>query len=193
MPAEFRRDFPTTLIMIDGTELKTQTPCALGLQSQLYSDYKSSRTLKALIGCDPCGSVMFISELFTGSISDKVITEQSGFYELLSLLQVQGYVKEGDAVMADKGFTIEKELKQLGLSLNIPPFSASGSQMSPSDIKMTNKIAKHRVHIERLISKVKTFQILSSIIHTNVFQSIDQIWSVCCYLTLFQDIFVTDK
>ena len=132
---------------------------------------------------------MFISELFTGSISDKVITEQSGFYELLSLLKVQGYVKEGDAVMADTGFTIEKELKQLGLSLNIPPFSASGSQMSPSDIK----IAKHRVHIERLISKVKTFQILSSIIHTKLFQSINQIWSVCCYLTLFQDIFVTDK
>ena len=193
MPAELRRDFPTKLIMIDGTELKTQTPCALGLQSQLYSDYKSSTTLKALIGCDPYGSIMCISELFTGSISDKVITEQSGFYELLSLLKVQGYVKEGDAVMADKGFTIEKELKQLGLSLNIPPFSASGSQMSPSDIKMTNKIAKHRVHIERLISKVKTFQILSSIIHTNLFQSIKQIWSVCCYLTLFQDIFVTDK
>ena len=57
---------------------------------------------------------MFISGLFTGSISDKVITEQSGFYELLSLLKVQGYVKEGDAVMADKGFTIEKE--QLSLS-----------------------------------------------------------------------------
>ena len=133
---------------------------------------------------------MFISELFTGSIS--VITEQSGFYELLSLLKVQGYVKEGDAVMADTGFTIEKELKQLGLSLNIPPFSASGSQMSPSDIK----IAKHRVHIEKLISKVKTFQTLSSIIHTKLFQSINQIWCllfVCCYLTLFQDIFVTDK
>lgn len=57
---------------------------------------------------------MFISELFTGSISDKVITEQSGFYELLSLLKVHGYVKEGDAVMEDKGFTIEKE--QLSLS-----------------------------------------------------------------------------
>ena len=98
--------------MINWTELKTQTPCALGLQSPLYSDYKSSTTMKALIGCDPCGSVMFISELFTGSISDKVITEQSGFYELLSLLKVQGYVK-GDAVMADKGFTIEKSLSNL--------------------------------------------------------------------------------
>jgi hypothetical protein len=73
MPTEFKIDFPNTLIIIDGTELKTQTPCALGLQSQLISDYKSSTTLKALIGCDPSGSVTFISELFTGSISDKAI------------------------------------------------------------------------------------------------------------------------
>jgi len=35
--------------------------------------------------------------------------------------------------MADKGFTIGIELKEFGLSLNIPPFSASGSQMSAAD------------------------------------------------------------
>ena len=96
----------------------------------MYSDYKSSTTLKALIGCDPSGSVTFISELFTGSIPDKAITEHSGFYDLITQLKQHGYVKEGDAVMADKGFTIGRELKELGLSLNIPPFSASGSQMS---------------------------------------------------------------
>jgi hypothetical protein len=53
MPAEFRTNLPTTLIMIDGTEFKTQVPNALALQSQMYSDYKSSTTFKALIGCDP--------------------------------------------------------------------------------------------------------------------------------------------
>jgi hypothetical protein len=193
MPKEFKMDFPNTLIIIDGTELKTQTPCALGLQSQLHSDYKSSTTLKALIGCDPSGSVTFISELFTGSISDKAITEQSGFYDLITQLKQHGYVKEGDAVMADKGFTIGGELKELGLSLNIPPFSASGSQMSAGDSYKTQKIAKHRVHIERLIAKVKTFQILSNTIPTYLFQSINKIWSICCFLTLFQDTFVTDK
>ena len=193
MPKEFKMDFPNTLIIIDGTELKTQTPGALGLQSQLYSDYKSSTTLKALIGCDPSGSVTFISELFTGSISDKAITEQSGFYDLITQLKQHGYVKEGDAVMADKGFTIGGELKELGLSLNIPPFSASGSQMSAGDTYKTQKIAKHRVHIERLIAKVKTFQILSNTIPTYLFQSINKIWSICCFLTLFQDTFVTDK
>jgi hypothetical protein len=43
---------------------------------------------------------------FTGSISDKAITEQSGFYDLITQLKQHGYVKEGDAVMVDKGFTI---------------------------------------------------------------------------------------
>ena len=193
MPNEFKADFPTTLIINDGTEMKTQVPCALALQSQLYSDYKSSTTLKALIGCDPRGTVIFVSELFTGSESDKALTEQSGFYDLLKILKLHGYVKEGDAIMADKGFTIGDELKKLGLLLNIPPFAASGKQMPISDTLLTQKIAKHRVHIERVIAKVKTYKILSCRIPTCLFKTINKIWSVCCYLTLFQDVFIKKK
>lgn len=192
MPSEYKRDFPTSLVIIDGTELRTQTPCALGLQSQMYSDYKSSTTLKALIGCDPNGSVVFMSELFTGSISDKAITEQSGFYEVLNSLILKGYVQEGDAVMADKGFTIKEELKELGLELNIPPFLPSGAQMSVSESSLTMKIAKHRIQIERVIAKVKSFQILAHRVPTKLFQKINKIWTVCCILTLFQDVFVKD-
>ncbi|WAR29632.1 hypothetical protein MAR_003200, partial [Mya arenaria] len=55
---------------------KSQSPCARGLQSQLYSDFKSNTTLKALIGCDLNDS-MFVSELLTGSISNKALTLQS--------------------------------------------------------------------------------------------------------------------
>ena len=115
MPTEYKKDFPSTLVMIDGTELKTRFPSALALQSQMYSDYKSSTTLKALIGCDPCGSVIFISELFTGSISDKLICEESGFFATLKSLLEHGYMRAGDGVMADKGFTIQEELSKLGL------------------------------------------------------------------------------
>lgn len=42
MLSKFKKDFPNTLINIDGTEMKTQTLCVLGLQSQFYSDYKGS-------------------------------------------------------------------------------------------------------------------------------------------------------
>lgn len=193
MPKDFKHDYPTTLVIIDGTEFRTQAPCALGLQSQLYSDYKSSTTLKALIGCDPNGSVIFASELFTGCISDKQICEQSGFYNVLETLKLQGYIKDGDAIMADKGFTIREELSKLNLLLNIPPMASSTSQMSVSDTILTEKIAKHRVHIERLIAKVKTYKMLSVRIPTSLFKNINKIWSVCCHLTLFQDVFVTDS
>ena len=57
--------------------------------------------------------------------------------------------------------------------------------MSVADSKMTSKIAKHRVHIERLIKKVKTYCIVSDKIPTSLFHTINQIWTVCCYLTLF--------
>lgn len=183
MPKKFKEEFPTTLAIIDGTELKTQVPAALGLQSQMFSDYKSSTTLKALIGCDPSGSVIFISDLFTGSVSDKAITVQSGFYEHLKTLKDHCYINEGDGIMADKGFTIKEELKELGLCLNIPPFASSGSQFSQADIQ-TQKIAHHRVHIERLIRKVKTYKILSNTIPTSLFSNINQIWTVCCYMTI---------
>ena len=173
-----------------GTELRTQSPCALALQSQLYSDYKSSTTLKCLIGCDPRGSLLFVSELFTGCISDKQLTEQSGFYDLLRTLKSIGYIQDKDAIMADKGFTIQTEIENLGLSLNLPPFASAGKQMLVADSKMTSKIAKHRVHIERLIKKVKTYCIVSDKIPTSLFHTINQIWTVCCYLTLFQDVFV---
>jgi hypothetical protein len=69
--------------------------------------------------------------------------------------------------MADKGFTIQEELNKLGLVLNIPPFSSCSSQMSSSDTNLTQKIAKHRVHVERVIAKVKTYKLLSHKIPTS--------------------------
>ena len=59
--------------------------------------------------------------------------------------------------MAEKGFVIEKQLKGLDLQLNIPPFASSTSQMSPSNVCETRKIAKHRIHVERPINIVKNF------------------------------------
>lgn len=124
MPQDFKHDYPTTPVIVDGTEFRTQAPCALGLQSQLYSDYKSNTTLMALIGCDLNGSVIFASELFTGCISDKQIFEQSGLYNVLETFKLKGYIKDGDTIMADRGFTIRKELSKLNFLLNISPIAS---------------------------------------------------------------------
>lgn len=84
IPESYKKDFPNTLVIIDCTELKVQKPSSLHRQRQCYSDSISSTTFKGLVGVDPRGSVIFSSMLFTGSISDKDITEENGFRKLLS-------------------------------------------------------------------------------------------------------------
>lgn len=148
MPCKFKEDFPNTIVILDGTELKLEKPSSLRSQSQCYSDYKSATTLKGLVGVDPRGSFMFISMLYSGPISDKEITIQSGLLEHQQLLDC-GHLRVEDGVMVDKGFLIREEIEKLGLKLFIPPFAPGSAQMSAGDVAMTRKIAKHRVHVER--------------------------------------------
>ena len=94
--------------------------------------------------------------------------------------------------MADKGFVIHKELNDLGLQLNVPPF-AHGDQMKAGDVSWTQTIANHRIHIERVIGQIKKYKIVSNTIQTSLFHQINQIWTVCCYMTLLQDTFVLSE
>lgn len=190
MPDKFKEDFPNTLVIIDGTEMRIQRPSSMTRQSQSYSDYKSSNTLKGLVGIDPRGTVIFISMLFSGSISDKELTNKSGFLKTLEYFKKSGKVLDGDGVMVDKGFRIEEEVEQLGLKLNIPPFAKSGCQMSAGDIKMTEKIARHRVHVERAIARIKMYKILSNRVDLKLFASIGHIWYVCCFATNFMNFLI---
>lgn len=192
MPTKFRDEFPDTFIILDGTELKVQKPSSLRSQSQCYSDYKSSTTLKGLVGVDPRGSFTFISTLFSGSISDKEITTESGLLVLLQQLLDCGKLKPGDGVMVDKGFLIKDEIEKLGLKLLIPPFAPGCGQMSPADVALTKKIAAHRVHVERAISRAKKFKIVDDRISLSLFPCVNQIWFVCCFLTGFMPLLIQD-
>ena len=79
--------------------------------------------------------------LFSGSISNKDITEESGFLELLSYLIQCGKLQSCDGVMTEKGFHIEKEIGALGF----PPFASCSAQMEATATEMTEtiNIAKH--------------------------------------------------
>jgi len=103
MPECFKTLYPNTRVIIDCTEMKTQTPSSLVLNSQMYLNYKSACTVKCLLGISPHGVITFISPLYTGCMSDVEITNLSGTLDLL---------EENDSVMADKGFTIRKLLSE---------------------------------------------------------------------------------
>ena len=47
-------------------------------QGNIYSTYKSRPTAKVLIGVNPHGGAVFISDAYEGSISDYAITKASG-------------------------------------------------------------------------------------------------------------------
>ena len=113
MPADFKEKFPTTRVIIDYTEVPCEMPSSLLLNSELFSSYKNHVTLKGPVGIAPSGAITFISQLYTGSISDREIVIRSGF--------LSQKFENGDTVMADKGFQIA-DILPLGVKLNIPPF-----------------------------------------------------------------------
>ena len=86
--------------------------------------------------------------------------------------------------MAGKGFDIE-DLQKLGLKLNIPPFLKGKDQFDESEVIKTQTIAKHRIHVERAIGKVRNFLIFRRKLPISVLGTVNQIWTVCCLLTNF--------
>lgn len=102
-----------------------------------------------LISISPIAHINFVSALFSGSISDKEIVQKSGFLDKLN---------PGDIVMTGKGFNIYdllafRETKQSAppvIRKNNIPFEASTA---------TRRVATTRVHIERMIRRLKAFEI----------------------------------
>ena len=98
MPEAFKSKYKSTRVIIDCTEVKCQMPSSLQLNGELFSSYKNHTTLKGLVGISPGGAITFISQLYTGSVSDREIVRRSGFLDLP--------FNGNDSVMEDKGFTI---------------------------------------------------------------------------------------
>jgi len=103
--------------------------------------------------------------LYTGCISDKEITKQSG---------ILTWLERGHNVMA------------LGWTLNIPPFLNNQGQFSEDQVKETQEIANLRIHVERAISRIRTFKILQHVFPINQAGLLNQIWTVCALLVNFQ-------
>ncbi|KAK3085760.1 hypothetical protein FSP39_008291 [Pinctada imbricata] len=176
MPASFG-DFSCCRLVIDATEVTQDVPGQdMNAQSHTYSSYKNRHTVKSVTGVAPNGAVVYVSKLYPGSTSDVAIVDHSNMLAQLS---------PGDMILADKGFTIHSLLPS-GVHLNIPPFLKDKGQYTPAEVQMCRKIARSRIHIERVNERIKNFEILSHIpqqfrhISTKIFQ-------VCSMLVNFQD------
>ena len=171
LPTAIKEKFATTFAIIDGSEIFIEVPSDLHMQSSTWSSYKHHNTSKFLVAC--------ISPVFVGSISDVELTRLSGFLEAIE-------DKPGIAIMADRGFTIKDMLDNLQIELNIPPFLNERKQLPSGEVDQGRKIAAVRIHVERAISRIKTYNILKGTIPISLARLTNQIVYICAMLTNFQ-------
>ena len=113
-----------------------------------------------------------MSPLYVGGISDVELTRVSGFLQTLK-------GKDGISIMADRGFTIKDQLKEVGVELNMPPFLDGRSQLLSEEIKVGRGIASLRIHIERAIGRIKQFRILQGTFPLSMIRLFNQVVCVC--------------
>ncbi|ESO88648.1 hypothetical protein LOTGIDRAFT_125704 [Lottia gigantea] len=181
MPKKFSRKYPNCRVIIDCTEFFTETNQSLSNKSLLFSSYKSHITYKALLGISPAGLITFVSDLWSGGISDKQITKQCGLFELC---------ERGDAIMADKGFLITDLTTPLGISMILPPFKTH--RFSRREVEETRRIANLRIDVERAMERVKNFRILSGVIPITLSKKVSKILKICVDLSNLQPPLVHD-
>ena len=146
MPQVFKDLFSRTRCIIDCSEIFIERPCSYQARAQTYSNFKKHNTVKFLIGITPCGAVSYLSKCWGGRATDKCITMNSDFIELLEY---------GDVVLADRGFDIADDMAVHGASLVIPSFTRGKKQLSLQEVECSQKIAKVRIHVEQVIGLLK--------------------------------------
>ena len=73
----------------------------------------------------------------------------------------------------------------------IPPFLgkskgcnvSGGKQFTAAEVSNTQEIARLRIHVERAIRRVKEYHFFDRVQPLVLGGSVNQVWSVCCFLT----------
>ncbi|XP_075534564.1 uncharacterized protein LOC142568562 [Dermacentor variabilis] len=179
LPDPFKENYPNCTLIIDCTEIRIETPSNPDCQHMLYSHYKGGYTLKVLVGIIPNGMISFISKVYGGRHIDSFITQDSGFLQLL---------KPGDLILSDKGFpNIRTTIEGSGAVLLMPPFNSGRGQLSAYDMEIIYKIASLRIHVERVIQRLKIYRILRNRVPLRLVPHMNKVISVCAALVNMQN------
>ena len=171
LPQSFHKNFRDCVCIIDCSEVFIERPSNLTARAQTWSAYKHNNTCKYLIGISPAGAVTFLSEGWGGRVSDKQITIESGFLNQLRI---------GDCILADRGFLIQEELSVRGAVLKVPKFTRGKKQLSQKDIDESRQLAHVRIHVERVIGRIKDFRLLQTVIPISQVDLLDDMLVVIC-------------
>ena len=99
-------------------------------------------------GNDAC--TKFYTGLTSWSIFNHLVTFLCTVSPTLTSLQ-----HPGDIVLADRGFDIADDIALHGATLVIPSFTRGKKQLSLQEVECSHRIAKVRIHVERIIGLLK--------------------------------------
>ena len=118
----FKKNYSKVRCIIDCSEIFIERPTSMQARVKTFSNYKKKHnTVKFLIAITPSGTISFVSKCWGGRVSDKELTQQSGFLDKL---------EPTDEVMADQGFLIAEEVALRRAKLIIPAFTKGKQQLS---------------------------------------------------------------
>lgn len=184
LPIAFRARYSNVVSIIDCLEIQIEKPSNAVHQSLSWSQYKKCNTLKYLISCTPDGLVNFISVGYSGRATDVMIVEDCGFLDCLP---------PKTAVMADRGFKeISHLLEKKQCTLIRPPSVFKSTASAKEDVKQSKRIAALRIHIERVINRLREFHMLlpHACVDHSLIPIIDEVIIIACGLINIQDVLI---
>ena len=75
--------------------------------------------------------------------------------------------------------------------LNMPPFMDRSAHFSKEEVLKGRKIASLRIHVERVIGRIKNYSILKGTIPLVLSRITNQIVCVCAWLVNFQTVLIS--
>ncbi|XP_052213324.1 uncharacterized protein LOC127849625 [Dreissena polymorpha] len=177
-PSSFKRLYPKTRVIIDGTECPIKKPKNPTAQQATFSTYKNRNTVKVLVGSTPGGLISYVSPAYGGATSDRQIVERSSLTRLCS---------KSDSIMADKGFNVQDIFAPHDVHINIPTFFKKQNRISNETAIKDRKISSKRVHVERIIGLGKTYKILTEPLTSTETKLSSEIIFVCFMLCNFRN------
>ena len=167
------KKYKNVIAIIDCIEVPIQRPSLALANGQIYSFYKGRPTCKLLVACTPVGTVSFVSCGAGGAMRDKRLEKESGILSKFLPL---------DTVLADRGFNIQELLLPYQVNLVIPPFLKKKKQFSLEDDARKWQMPESTYSVERVIGRLKDFDILRAELPLDMFDLFDHIAVVICAL-----------
>lgn len=176
--------FNNLRLILDGVEFKIEMPSNFEMQGNTFSPYKSTNTMRFIVGISCSGATVYVSPACEGHLTENDAVLKSGLLEKL---------EKGDVVMTDRGFDLEHQLQAVGAIQIKPPSRFGGRPLTAEDEVLTKAIAPVRIYSEHAIAEIKDNRLLQGVIPLSLYASLPDLVYIAAYLRNFSPTRIISK